>query len=501
MARATLLPDVGIWDTAEAQTVPAILGTMHPTGYPAYVVLGWLASVALAPLGSAAFLMNLLSSILLGVAAGATVGLVRLLTGRLTLAIAAGLGVAATPVAWRLGVQADVHALHLAVVALLLLALVGWERAHDDGHPDADRWLLVAAALFGLALGGHRLVALLVPGIAAFVLLVEPRILRRPRLVLGAAGVTLLVAGLLYLELPLRAGPYPAPLVYGRPETFVGFWYVVLGAQFGGVVDAPLADLGGKIGGLADLAWRQLGILGPLAALAALATVVRRPRYAALTLPSVGLIWLFSASYENAAIERYYAVPALIAWSWLAIGAAAIVDRLVAGATPDATAGAGPETRGGSEASGRLRRRGNVVAAVMAVALLLPTAIAVPQRWAAVDASGDRSGRGWLEAALAALPEDAVVVSWWGYSTPLWYAQHIEGRRGDISVVDDRTRLDEDLGDVNDVIDANLGRRPVYLIRVDQDELTQLNDRYRLTPVALPVGQGLLRVDAIRAGR
>jgi hypothetical protein len=38
-----LMPGVGFWDTAEFQTVPPILGTAHPTGYPTYVLLGWVA--------------------------------------------------------------------------------------------------------------------------------------------------------------------------------------------------------------------------------------------------------------------------------------------------------------------------------------------------------------------------------------------------------------------------------------------------------------------------
>src|SRR5262249_28947936 len=49
VARATLLPDVARWDTGEAQTIPFLLGTMHPTGFPAYVLLGWLVSHGLAP--------------------------------------------------------------------------------------------------------------------------------------------------------------------------------------------------------------------------------------------------------------------------------------------------------------------------------------------------------------------------------------------------------------------------------------------------------------------
>ena len=48
-------------------------------------------------------------------------------------------------------------------------------------------------------------------------------------------------------------------------------------------------------------------------------------------------------------------------------------------------------------------------------------------------------------------------------ASPLWYAQLIEARRPDI---DDRTRLDEHLGELTDVIDANLATRPVYVIRL-----------------------------------
>jgi hypothetical protein len=75
---------------------------------------------------------------------------------------------------------------------------------------------------------------------------------------------------------------------------------------------------------------------------------------------------------------------------------------------------------------------------------------------------------------------DAVIVSWWSYSTPLWYAQHMEGRRPNLTVIDDRTRLDQHLGAVNDVIDANLPQRPVYVIRVDPVEIASLQQQYVL---------------------
>ena len=58
----TLQPDVGFWDTAEFQAIGPVLGIAHPTGYPAYTLLAWLASVVLQPFGNEALRANLLSA-------------------------------------------------------------------------------------------------------------------------------------------------------------------------------------------------------------------------------------------------------------------------------------------------------------------------------------------------------------------------------------------------------------------------------------------------------
>jgi hypothetical protein len=89
-------------------------------------------------------------------------------------------------------------------------------------------------------------------------------------------------------------------------------------------------------------------------------------------------------------------------------------------------------------------------------------------------------------------------VSWWSTSTPLWYAQHIEGGRPDVAIFDDRTRLDQDLGDIYDVIDANLGRRPVYVFRDVPREIAELERRYDLEHLAGPDARTLTRVVARR---
>lgn len=515
-ARLALLPGVGFWDTAELQTVAPLMGTAHPTGFPTYVLLGWFVNLILTPFGEPAFRMNLFAAISLAVAAAVTVDLVRALTRSVVLGVMAGLGLALTEIAWSIGTHADAHALHLALVAILLRLLVAWEDrvVGERGAPSdapcpaarrADRLLVAAAVVFGLALGNHSLTLLLAPAIALFVLAVDPGSLGRPRLIAACAGALAVTVVLVFLELPLRAGPFRAPMVYGRPDTWDGFWYIVLAEQFRESVAGPLTDLPAKV---AEVVRRMTAAFGSLAALIPLgfvATSIRRPAYALLSGTAVLLTGAFAASYENAEIERYYLGPALLAWTWLAILARGVIGVLSGtfGLEPELDIEAGPETvsdpksataratadvddgRGEGAAHERRSPPGPdpILALGLAAALLLPTAFALPARLARVDRSGDLTARVWLDKSLAAMGPNAVVVSWWSYSTPLWYAQHIEGQRADLTVIDDRTRLDQGLGDINDVIDAHLANRPVYVIRVDPVEIATLERRYVLEPV------------------
>jgi len=481
----TLLPGVAFWDTGELQAVGPLMGTAHPTGFPTYVLLGWIASVVLQPLGEPAFRMNLLSAISLAVAAAITVDLVLRLTGWLALGIAAGIGLALTPTAWAMATHAETHTLHLALVAILLWLLVAWDervrgpttRGVDDPRVDpvdgddnpadrGDRFLIAAAAVFGLALGNHSLTILLAIPVGLYVLVVDPGIWRRGRLVVSCVGVLALTVVLVYLELPLRAGPFRAPLVYGTPDTWEGFKYIVLAEQFRDSVTDPFGELPRKFADLVTRTTTQFGILAPLIPIGFIVTAVRRPRYALLTGTAAAITCFFAASYVNADISRYYLGPELMAWTWLAILAAAGVDLLAvqAGDLDPATA----------------RVRAGMISVIVAVALVVPSLLEIPARHAAVDASRQVDAANWTAHALDVMEPDAAIVSWWSYSTPLWYAQRVEGERPDIEIIDDRTRLDENLGGLTDVIDANLGKRPVYVIRTDPNEVRQLAGLYDL---------------------
>ncbi|MEO8462648.1 MAG: DUF2723 domain-containing protein, partial [Chloroflexota bacterium] len=321
LVRPGLMPDVGNWDTAEFQTVLPLLGTAHPTGYPTYVILGWAVNLLLTPLGEPAFRMNVLSLLSVALAGAVTVRLVARLTGHLSIGIAAGLGVALTPSAWRLATHADPHTLHLALVAILFLLLVRWEQARRSGAQTstADRWLIAASVVFGLSVGNHSLTLLLALPVGLFVLSVEPGILRRPRFVAACAFALAVTIVGVYLELPLRAGLFRAPIVYARPDTWDGFWYVALGQQFRGSIIDPLGQIPSKIGTLGALAVAQFGLLAPLIPVGLLATLLRNWRYALLSGSAMLITLVFNASYSNADIGRYYLGPIFWAWTWLAI--------------------------------------------------------------------------------------------------------------------------------------------------------------------------------------
>ena len=493
----TLLPGVSTWDTAEAQAALPLLGTMHPTGFPAYAILGWLASVVIQPIGEPAFRINLLSALLVAGAVGAMVPLLRRFDVPVPVAAAAAAGLALTPINWAIASAADAHALHLALVAMLTVTLVRWaslvderrQRPGDDAAAArADRGLVLAAVVFGVSLANHGLTLLLVPAVGLYVLAVDPGVLRRPRLVISAAGACATVAAVLYLELPLRAGPFRAPLVYGHPDTWDGFWEIVLARQFQGDVGAALRDLPSMVANLAAFTTGQLGALAVLVVPAFIMTAARFPRYALLSGVATGVTCVFAASYLNADIGRYYLGPAWFAWTWLAIAAGMIVrvvlDRARSG-TPDPTAA--EEALERPPAPGHPAARTSVAFALSAV-LLLPTGLGLAARWHAADRSGDTTAAVWLDDAMARMDPDAVVVSWWSYSTTLWYGTLVEGRRPDLLIVDDSNLVYDHLGSAEDVIDRYLGRRPVLVIRSSAPDIEALAVRYVLEPLVRPAG-------------
>ncbi|MEA2622425.1 MAG: hypothetical protein QOH61_1335 [Chloroflexota bacterium] len=461
----TLLPDVAYWDTGEFQTIGAVLGISHPTGYPTYTLLAWVASVVLQPFGNPAFRADMLSALLASGAAALAGLVVILVTRRAVLGLACGLALGVSRLGWEIGLAADPHALHLFLTALLLVLLVSWQQRQRTDPGRAGRWLVAAAVVFGLSLGNHALTLLLAPGIAVFLLLVDPWLpVRRWRLTLTCALALVLTTVAVYAYIPLRASMRP-PLNYADPVTLERFKYLVLGEQFQGTFHA-LPSLQGGI----QIVWEQirqnLGLGAWLSIAGAVLGAFRHAAFVVLTGLWFLLTFVFALGYENAAIDRYYLVPLMVAAIWAALAVDAVwtaVERLIDRA--------------------RLPVARLAASALVGVVLLVPVLASVPGTFDRVDRSDDAAARAWLDATLDVVEPDAVIVSWWNYSTPLWYGRWVEGRRPDVTIIDDRTVLDDGYVTAEGAIDAYLGLRPVYLIRLDRD-LPQYQDRYTLERVA-----------------
>ncbi|HEX9634712.1 MAG TPA: DUF2723 domain-containing protein [Candidatus Limnocylindria bacterium] len=459
----TMFPSTGFWDTAEAQTVPHTLSIFHPTGFPTYTLVGWAWSQI--PIGEVAWRMNLLSAVCVAAAAGLAVLVVGQLAEerhRWTVASAAGIGGLAFAFAsepWRNALRADVHALHVLIAALTVWLLVCWRSAERAEAPNAGRWLMGAALVFGVGLGNHPLTGLMALGIAAWLFVVDPRIWRRWRL-LTACAALLAVGLLVYAYIPIRAlTPPEPPLFYARPTTLDRMRYLVFAEQFSTLFDpfrAPFDNLGGRWADAERVLTRQF--IGPGWLVAALGASVLAARQAGAAL-FLGLLVAanvgYAMHYNDGDIDRYYMLTVVVGAILIGVAVSAF-----AAAAARAFAEASHRALG---VVGRRRLAVGAGALVLASAALLPVG-SLATLYAERDQSMNRDADRWVASVHAALAPDAVVISWWSYSTPLWYHRWVLGERPDVKIIDERNILDDGYGTIDRAIETYLGRRPVYVV-------------------------------------
>ena len=174
-------------DGGELITAAATLGVPHPPGYPTYVLLGHLVSAI--PVGTAALRFNMYSAAC-AAAAAAVLALAcfswaessHIVRHPRAAAFSAALMAFLAPAIWQQAITAEVYALNLLLVSLLLLALLK-RSAH---------WTGLAA---GLALTTHLT--------SAFLLLLIPFFIPRSRW--KSLFVSFLIGSLPWLALPFLA--------------------------------------------------------------------------------------------------------------------------------------------------------------------------------------------------------------------------------------------------------------------------------------------------------
>jgi hypothetical protein len=447
----TMLPGVSFGDWAESEYVPSRLGILHPTGYPVYTLLGKLFS--LIPFDSVAWRANFLS----GMAAAAVVGVAVLIAVRLgvrpVLAAAAALSLAATGTLWEEATFSEMNSLHLLLVALLLHRALVWR---DERR---TRDLLIGALLAGLCVSNHGLAITVVPVVIAFVLVdARGEVLRRPIVLVGAIGAFAL--GLLpYLYLPLRALAGPAD-VYGIFLTWNGFFAHVSGAQFRGDMHftsieslraawAAMPQVVDHLVSLSNVVFVVAGVVG-------LAILLLRDHWFGLLVLVLGVINVYFYANYLGDLAHYL----LTTWLILAIGLAIAAEALATFVKRYAP---------------RFDGAGYVV-------LILPLVL-FASNWTAHDQSANHDGERFAAQVFAALPPNAMLITYWDALTPLSYEHCVEGVRPDVRLrAYDQKALVTCDHPVEDPQTAIADGRPVYALMVQESTIAPQTG---LTPIAV----------------
>jgi len=491
----TLAPSVAALfdDSLEFPLVSYRLGIAHPTGYPLYTLLGKLFS--LAPWHNVAWRVNLLSAVAGALAVALVYLVARQLAARRMPALLGAVALAVSPVFWSQAVIAEVYTLTAAFVALLLWLALRWARRPllpvepfsllqvappkrpALFMPGQGLWfrlpaglrrfagklrswyrrlfpavpprrrlrlhpaIYALAALFGLSLTHHRMALLMAPALLLFLLLVEPRVLRRAALlgpehpdrprwlqILGRPIVLLLLSFfgplLLYLYLPLRGQVGSLDGTY--TNTLGGFLQWVTASGYNVFLgENPLArDLSAAF--YFELFWQQFGPVGLALALLGVLGLLRRPRSRSARLKLQALTALafltfvaFAVLYRVPDVEVFFIPAFVLVAVWAGVGLDYAADLL--------------RPRGPSLAIRRLLAASALVLFLAAIAQPLALAarnypdLDLSQRWIVHD-----YGQYLLQ---EPLPPDSTIVGILGEMTLLRYFQDTEGLRPDLQTV------------------------------------------------------------------
>lgn len=445
----TLAPTVFNLDSAELTTAAATGGLTRATGYPLYLTLGWLWSKL--PIGDVGYRMNLLSAV--------SAALTLLLCERILLQLGvravvrlstAGL-LAFSKYFWQLSLIAEVYTLQTALTTGLLLVLLAWS---EKPVPIRLGWI---GLLIGLGLSHHMSTALLLPGVALFILVSHPRqVFNGKSLAAGLVGVSLGLA--FYLYLPLRylaepafnyAGSYDAAGVFHADNlaSLQGIWRLITGASFAPMMFAYTPEE----------AWQELQrffvflagtffAIGIGPGLLGLCYSFRRHWKVgvALLFMFVGHV-IFYINYRAIDKELMY-LPTYLIWAiWIGYGFELIL------AWNDQTLLKKPILSS--------RKPVNLANLLLSSIMIAAALFALIFNWRLVDLSQNQSARDKGEEILSVLPPGALYFGYWGTVPVLQYLQLVEGQRPDVQAVNRFLISPENMAEW---FRRDIDQRPIY---------------------------------------
>jgi hypothetical protein len=470
----TLAPTVTLTDSGELIVVAHGLGVAHPPGFPLWVILAHLAS--LAPLGNVAQRINFASALFAALASAMlTLAVTELMIsasyltapkrtgkraqrrkktvpstaweekdddsgiGRLLVlapAISAGLLMGFSRTLWSYATITEVYTLNTLLIFVIFFLMLRWRRGiiADRRHIDApaedgqgapansahDVFLYAAALVFGLGLGVHHVsVALMLPALAVIVYRTEGlRFFRSRRLVYAALiSVGGLVA--IYTYLPFAAAH--APIInWGNPRSLQEIWWHITGRQYQVFLSFTPKIMGEQALEFFRMLLREFGLswlpLQLVLAFAGFASVFKRDRTTFWFLLFVVIADLaYAFSYQIAEDKDAYYLPTFFA---VAMAAGFGIRWLIQLAVSQPV----------------LMRRLSIIAAIV---VLLPVTIETTGNWPFNNRRHYFIAHDYVENLLSAIaPGGLLLTSDWQVASPMFYAQEVRQQRRDVKVVD-----------------------------------------------------------------
>jgi len=486
---STLAPTVLEADAGEFQFVPWLPGIAHPTGYPLYILLGWLWT-HLVPVGEVAWRMNLLSAVFAAIAVGLTYVISRQLLDitlpdtpaparRITAGVVATT-FAVTPTFWSQAIIAEVYALHtLFVVVILWLAL-------KFRGPSSHRSGKFLASTFGLGLTHHLTTILLLPALVLFLWAIRNSFANKKgeynfvgqetlkQLIIY--GLLFVAPILLYLYLPLIAPSTPyTTLTLSDTQTLTlydnspqGFFKHVTGSVFAGQLQPTAVGLERF-----HLAWQllrqQVGWIGIILASLGVITLWQKRQSDLLLLTGVTFLAFvgFNLIYFIGDVFVLFIPAWLVICLWLGIGALGLTQWLVVSfvhrkMSPDQYL---VFKRMQAQLGQRVQR-----IAISGLSLFffgLPLTLVITQMFDINQNNNFATTRRWQEILAEPIPKSAILLSNdRNEIMPMWYYQYVEGRRPDLLGLFPLIVSDPEYTNIGRVLDQALASgRPVYFIK------------------------------------
>ncbi|MEW5717375.1 MAG: DUF2723 domain-containing protein, partial [Chloroflexota bacterium] len=302
-------------DSLEIQYIVPRLGILHPTGYPLYTLLGKLFTL-LVPFNDPAFRLNLFSACCAALAVAFVYLVAQKIVASRVAALIAALTFAVGDTFWAQAVAAEVYALQMLLTALIL-----WLTLRYTSRPTPFAFFTLAFAL-GLGLTHHRLIVLLYPAIAVYVLLSNRPLLRDWK-TLARAALFLLLPFALYLYLPLRGAVGSADGTY--ENTLGGFLTWVTGAQYTTFLSQNPLNVEHDAAFFQTLFQNQFTLAGLALAAIGVVGLARRPREWTLLVIALVCEAAFAFNYRTADVEVHFLTTFLL----IALFVGAGVDTLL----------------------------------------------------------------------------------------------------------------------------------------------------------------------------